>query len=72
MEAHNGKCISSYLLHHKLRRAISFNLIQQWLKVFPIPQLSTGLARLNALMNFYPNPFFHLMNESEFLFSSSA
>jgi hypothetical protein len=55
-----------------LQPLISFNLIQQWLKVFPIPQLSTGLARLRALMNFYPNPFSHLMNEGEFLFSSSA
>ena len=54
-----------------LQPLISFNLIQQWLKVFPIPQLSTGLARLRALMNFYPNPFSHLMNESEFLFSSA-
>jgi hypothetical protein len=55
-----------------LQPLISFNWIQQWLKVFPIPQLSTGLARLRALMNFYPNPFSHLMKESEFLFSSSA
>ena len=55
-----------------LQPLISFNLIQQWLKVFPIPQLSTGLARLRALMNFYPNPLSHLMNESEFLFSFSA
>jgi hypothetical protein len=51
-----------------LQPLISFNLIQQWLKVFPIPQLSTGLARLRALMNFYPNPFSYLMNESAFLF----
>jgi hypothetical protein len=43
-----------------LQPLISFNLIQQWLKVFPIPQLSTGLARLKALMNFYPNPFSYL------------
>jgi hypothetical protein len=55
-----------------LQPLISFNLIQPWLKVFPIPQLSTGLARLRALMNFYPNPFSYLMNESEFLFSSAA
>jgi SRSO17 transposase len=55
-----------------LQPLISFNLMQQWLKVFPIPQLSTGLARLRALMNFYPNPFSCLMNESEFLFSSAA
>jgi hypothetical protein len=55
-----------------LQPLISFNLIQQWLKVFPIPQLSTGLARLRALMNFYPNPFSYLMNESEFFFSSAA
>jgi hypothetical protein len=48
------------------------DLIQQWLKVFPIPQLSTGLARLKALINFYPNPFSYLMNESEFLFDSAA
>jgi hypothetical protein len=54
-----------------LQLLISFNLMQQWLKVFPIPQLSTGLARLRALMKFYPNPFSHLMNEREFLFSSS-
>jgi hypothetical protein len=55
-----------------LQPFISFNLIQQWLKVFPIPQLSTGWVRLRALINFYPNPFSHLMNDSEFLFSSSA
>ena len=55
-----------------LQPLISFNLIQQWLKVFPIPQLSTGLTRLRALMNFYPNPFSQLMNESEFLFSSAS
>ena len=54
-----------------LQPLISFNLIQQWLKLFPIPQLSTGLARLRALMNFYPNPFSYLINESEFLFSSA-
>ena len=53
-----------------LQPLISFNLIQQWLKIFPIPQLSIGLARLRALINFYQNPFSHLMNESEFLFSS--
>ena len=74
--------VSSSIVPSKLRQRhvmtliqqalISFNLIQQWLKVFPIPQLSTGLARLMALMNFYPNPFSHLMDESEFLFSSSA
>jgi hypothetical protein len=51
-----------------LQPLISFNLMQQWLKVFPIPQLSTGLARLRALMNFYPNPFSHLMNEVNFYF----
>ena len=55
-----------------LQPLISFNLMQQWLKVFPIPQLSRGLTRLRALMNFYPNPFSHLINESEFLFSSAA
>ncbi len=55
-----------------LQPLISFNLMQQWLKVFPIPQLSTGLTRLRALMNFYPNPFSQLINESEFLFSSAA
>jgi hypothetical protein len=54
-----------------LQPLISFNLIQQWLKVFPIPQLSIGLAGLRALMNFYPNPFSHLMKEIEFLFYSS-
>jgi hypothetical protein len=55
-----------------LQPLISFSLIQQWLKVFPIPQLSTGLARLRALMNFSPNPFSYLINESEFLFSWTA
>lgn len=29
----------------------SFNLVKQWLRVFPIPQLSSGFPRLIALMN---------------------
>ena len=57
-----------------LQPLISFNLIQQWLKVFPIPQLSTGLARLRALMSFYPNPLSHLVNQysGQFLSSQST
>ena len=32
---------------------VMFNLLQPWLKVFPIPQLSMGFARLIALMNHF-------------------
>ena len=34
-----------------IQPSVSFNLISQWLKVFPIPQLSFGFPRLIALMN---------------------
>ncbi len=30
---------------------IFFNLIKPWLKVFPIPQLSTGFSYLISIMN---------------------
>jgi len=32
---------------------VMFNLLQPWLKVFPIPQLSMGFVRLIALMNHF-------------------
>jgi SRSO17 transposase len=34
-----------------LQPSLSFNLMQGWLKVFPIPQLSWGFPRLIAVMN---------------------
>ena len=33
MEAHNGKCISMYILHHKLRRATNYCAVGQKLLI---------------------------------------
>ena len=49
---------------------ISFNLIQRWLKIFPIPQLSLGFPRLIPLMNFFPSPITKKTFTPDFLFSS--
>ena len=50
---------------------ICFNLIQRWLKVFPIPQLSLGFPRLISLMNFFPSPIEPTTSEAHYQFSSA-
>jgi len=50
---------------------IYFNLIQRWLKIFPIPQLSLGFSRLISLMNFFPSPIAQTTFTPDFLFSSA-
>jgi hypothetical protein len=76
-EQHQGwdgkNSCQSYInnLRLMLQPLISFNWLKNWLRVFPIPQLLAGLARLKALMNFYPNAFAHWLTESQFSFSSA-
>jgi SRSO17 transposase len=50
---------------------ICFNLIQRWLKVFPIPQLSLGFPRLISLMNFFPSPIETTTSQAHYQFSSA-
>jgi hypothetical protein len=50
---------------------ICFNLIQGWLKVFPIPQLSLGFLRLISLMNFLTSPLEKTNVEPYYQFSSA-
>ncbi len=50
---------------------ICFNLIQRWLKVFPIPQLSLGFPRLISLMNFFASPIEQTTFEPHYQFSSA-
>jgi len=50
---------------------LCFNLILPWLKVFPIPQLSSGFPRLIALMNFFPSAVPQPALEGDFQFSSA-
>ncbi len=53
----NGKTGWKNLLNN-LRLVIQpfviFNLLQSWLKIFPLPQLHTGLNQLIAFMNRFP------------------
>jgi len=50
---------------------IYFNLMQRWLKVFPIPQLSLGFSRLISLMNRFVNCLPLPLPVSDFQFSSA-
>lgn len=50
---------------------IFFNLIKNWLKVFPIPHLSLGFSRLIALMNYFPGAIPTATSDKMFLFSSA-
>jgi hypothetical protein len=47
---------------------IYFNLIQRWLNIFPIPQLSLGFPRLISLRNFFPSPIAQTTFTPDFLF----
>jgi len=50
---------------------IYFNLMQRWLKVFPIPQLSLGFSRLISLMNCFVNRLPLPLPAPDFQFSSA-
>ncbi len=50
---------------------IYFNLIQPWLKVFPIPSLSLGFSQLIALMNHFPSAVSISQLSPAFIFSSA-
>jgi SRSO17 transposase len=50
---------------------VCFNLIQPWLKVFPILQLSLGFPRLIALINLFPYSMQPCLKEEVFYFSSA-
>lgn len=50
---------------------ILFNLIKPWLKIFPIPQLSTGFSYLISIMNTLHNHLFLSLLSDYFSFSSA-
>lgn len=54
-----------------LKPWMSFKLIDSWLEVFPIPELSLGFSQLIQLINWASHAFFPLFSESDFLFSSA-
>lgn len=54
-----------------LQPFVLFNLIQPWLKVFPIPALSLGFSRLIALMNYFQGAVPLPLQMQEFLFSAA-
>lgn len=48
-----------------------FNLIQQELRVFSIPQLSLGFAKLQSIVYRLTSPIFIFLAHAEFYFSSA-
>lgn len=48
-----------------------FNLIQPWLTVFSIPQLSLGFAKLQSIVNYLNYPVFIFLTHPDFYFSSA-
>jgi SRSO17 transposase len=50
---------------------ILFNLIQPWLTLFPIPQLSLGFTKLQAIIYRLTSPIFIFLTHPEFYFSSA-
>lgn len=50
---------------------ILFNLISPWLTVFPIPQLSSGFSKLQAIVYRLTYPVFLFLDRPEFYFSSA-
>jgi SRSO17 transposase len=54
-----------------LQPFLSFNAIVDWLKIFPIPQLSHEFSRLIAIMNFFVGAVFDFGVSLDFHFSSA-
>jgi SRSO17 transposase len=50
---------------------ILFNLLQPWLTVFPIPQLSLGFTKLQSLVNYLSYSIFIPLNYPDLYFSSA-
>ncbi len=50
---------------------VIFNLMKSWLKIFPVPQLHTGLNRLIAFMNRFPGAIPPPSTHTDFHFSSA-
>ena len=50
---------------------IYFNLLQAWLNIFPIPQLSLGFPRLISLMNCFASPMAQTTFTPDCLFSGA-
>jgi len=54
-----------------LQPIASFNAIVDWLKIFPIPQLSQGFSRLIAILNFFVGAVCDVGEPFDFHFSSA-
>jgi len=54
-----------------LQPLASFNAIVNWLKIFPIPQLSQGFSRLIAILNFFVGAVSDVEEPFDFHFSSA-
>ncbi len=50
---------------------IFFNLIQPWLTVFPIPQLSSGFSKLQSIINRLTSSIFTILSHPDLYFSSA-
>lgn len=50
---------------------ILFNLIQPWLTVLPIPQLSLGFTKLQSIVYRLTSPIFIFLTHPDFVFSSA-
>lgn len=69
----SGKGWKNFLNNLRLisQPLICFNLIEPWLQVFPIPQLSLGFPRLISLMDFFNCPIQPTNALPHFQFSSA-
>ena len=69
----NGKGWKNILnnLRIILQPFILFNLIQPWLTIFPIPQLSLGFAKLQSIVNYLTYPIFIFLTHPDFYFASA-
>jgi SRSO17 transposase len=69
----NGKGWKNILNNLRLviQPFILFNLIYPWLTVFPIPQLSSGFSKLQAIVYRLTSPIFIFLAHPEFYFSSA-
>ena len=69
----NGKGWKNILNNLRLviQPFILFNLIYPWLTVFPIPQLSFGFSKLQAIVYRLTSPIFIFLTHPEFYFSSA-
>jgi hypothetical protein len=50
---------------------VTFNLINFWLKIFPIPELDVGFNRLITFINRFPGAIPTANEQTDFHFSSA-